>query len=97
MGYFPCSGYRNVWLRSVTILTVQRHGAEQQEETPRINIPQVSKTQRRRGQPFASGVLLGAIAAAGLVRGLLELQSRKASRQEQNLFSWPAIVRAGRK
>ena len=97
MRYLPSSGYRKVCHSSVTILVVQRNEPKRQEETARNSILQLRKNQARRGQPFASGLLLGAVAVVGITRWLLESQSRKAAQQEENIFSWPAIVRPGRR
>ena len=44
-----------------------------------------------RFQPLASGLLLGAITAGGLVTGILELKARQVERQSSNFFEWPAI------
>ena len=47
--------------------------------------------QPHRIQPLASGLLLGAITAGGLVTGILELKARQIERQSSNIFEWPAI------
>ena len=47
--------------------------------------------QPNRFQPLASGLLVGAITAGGLVTGLLELKARQVERESSNFFEWPAI------
>jgi hypothetical protein len=47
--------------------------------------------QPNRFQPLASGLLLGAITAGGLVTGILELKARQVERESSNIFEWPAI------
>ncbi len=47
--------------------------------------------QPNRFQPLASGLLLGAITAGGLVTGLLGLKARQVERESTNIFEWPAI------
>ena len=47
--------------------------------------------QPNRFQPLASGLLLGAITAGGLVTGIPELKARQVERQSSNIFEWPAI------
>ena len=47
--------------------------------------------QPNRFQPLASGLLLGAITAGGLVTGILELKARQVERESSNFFAWPAI------
>ena len=47
--------------------------------------------QPNRFQPLASGLLVGAITAGGLVTGILELKARRVERESGNYFAWPAI------
>ncbi len=47
--------------------------------------------QPNRFQPLASGLLVGAITAGGLVTGILELKARQVERESSNFFEWPAI------
>ena len=52
---------------------------------------QKNPKRSNRFQPLASGLLLGAITAGGLVTGILELKARQVERQSSNFFDWPAI------
>ena len=52
---------------------------------------QKKSRQSHRFQPLASGLLIGAITAGGLVTGILEFKARQVERQSSNFFEWPAI------
>ena len=43
-------------------------------------------------KPLASGLLLGAITAGGLVTGILGLKARQAERESINFFEWSALT-----
>ena len=47
--------------------------------------------QSKQSHPLASGLLLGAITAGGLVTGILELKARQVEKQSSNYFEWPAM------
>ena len=61
------------------------------EERPCNTMNRKKVKQPNRFQPLASGLLLGAITAGGLVTGILELRARQVERQSGNFFEWPAI------
>jgi hypothetical protein len=91
----PFSGYQKVWRSTVTVLVVQGNRSEGQEETPCNRTHQPRQKHSRRGQAFASGLVLGAIAAGGMARWFLESNSRRVA--QRDIFSWPDMVKAGRK
>ena len=73
--------------RLVTILMVWCDGMRRQEERPRIRTNQKQGNGRTRMSPFAAGLLLGAVAAGGIVA---RLQKTKRG-AKQSIFSWPAL------
>ena len=65
------------------------------EERPCItmnhNCDQNKVNQSHPLVPLAGGLLIGAIAAGGLVSGILEMKARQVEKQASNYFEWPAI------
>ena len=66
-------------------------GFLQKEERPCNPMNRKKVRQPNQFHPLAIGLLLGAIAAGGLVTGILELKARQVERQSSNFFKWPAI------
>ncbi len=58
----------------------------------------IQRRDRHRGMSqLAGGLLLGAIVAGGLVKGLLELKEKRERNEVRNIFSWPALSGTGRR
>ena len=89
--------YWRVWQGPVSILLVQRDEPECREEASRSRVHQTRRQRPRHRQSFATGLLLGAIAAGGMTRWLLDMKDRKDGQRNPNILSWPAIVRVERK
>ncbi len=77
--------------RTGIILRVWCDGILHQEERPRIMTTQKQGKHHGQMNPFANGLLLGAIAAGGIVTGLLELKMKRDEKQARNIFSWAAL------
>ncbi len=72
-------------------LTAWCDGNLRQEERPRIPMSQEKGKHHNQVKSLAGGLLLGAIAAEGVVTGLLELKARRSENQANNWLYWPAM------
>ena len=71
--------------------TVWSDGILPQEERPRIPMSQKKGNHHNRIKPLVGGLLLGAIAAGGVVTGLLQLKARRSENQDNTWLNWPAM------
>ena len=61
----------------------------------RARIPATMESNRPK-QPnsilsMATGLIIGAITAGGLVKGVLDLKYSQAERKSRNVFEWPEL------
>ena len=83
--------------RQVSILMVRCGWVCRKEDTASRRITQRHRKRHKGMSQLAGGLLLGAIVARGLVKGLLELKEKQDRKEVRNIFSWPALSGTGRR
>ena len=61
----------------------------------RVRIPATMESNRPKQLnsilSMASGLIIGAITAGGLIKGVLNLKYSQAERKSRNVFEWPEL------